>query len=247
MNNKFIEEISLNQWQPLQTMLYDGWVLRFANGYTKRANSVNPIYTSTVDPNEKIAACERIYAAHHLKTVFKITPFVQPANLDEMLENRGYSLVDPTAVQILDLKTTKPPTHYHVEIDRQIGEAWLENFCQLNQIEDNAHQKTMKQMLDNLVADKGFFTLYEDGKVAACALGMIERNWIGIFDVVTSLDYRNRGIGEQLLLHLLQWGKVNGAKHSYLAVVLNNKPALRLYSKLGFKEIYRYWYRVREV
>ncbi|MDB5085123.1 MAG: family N-acetyltransferase, partial [Bacilli bacterium] len=38
---KMIEELTLNNWQPLQTMLYDGWLLRFAGGYTKRANSVN--------------------------------------------------------------------------------------------------------------------------------------------------------------------------------------------------------------
>lgn len=47
MDNKLIEELSLNHWQPLSTLLYDGWVLRFANGYIKRANSINPIHDST--------------------------------------------------------------------------------------------------------------------------------------------------------------------------------------------------------
>ncbi|MDM5336177.1 hypothetical protein QUF84_02870 [Fictibacillus enclensis] len=45
---------------------------------------------------------------------------------------------------------------------------------------------------------------------------------------------------------MLKWGKENGAKYSYLAVLLNNEPALRLYSKIGYSEIYKYWYREKE-
>lgn len=61
MNHKFIEELSLNHWQPLSTLLYDGWVLRFADGYTKRANSIQPLYHSTCGADEKIKTCEKIY------------------------------------------------------------------------------------------------------------------------------------------------------------------------------------------
>jgi hypothetical protein len=32
---KTFEELLLNMWPALQTKLYDGWILRFANGYTK--------------------------------------------------------------------------------------------------------------------------------------------------------------------------------------------------------------------
>jgi len=60
MDYKFIEELSLNHWQPLSTLLYDGWVLRFADGYTKRANSINPIHYSTCDLQEKIKECEKM-------------------------------------------------------------------------------------------------------------------------------------------------------------------------------------------
>ncbi|WP_307847902.1 GNAT family N-acetyltransferase [Metabacillus bambusae] len=89
-------------------------------------------------------------------------------------------------------------------------------------------------------------SLYYQGDVIACGLGVIEREYIGLYDIVTDINFRNRGFGEQLILNLLKWGKENGAKNSYLAVLLNNDSALRLYSKIGYSEIYKYWYRVKE-
>lgn len=102
------------------------------------------------------------------------------------------------------------------------------------------------QMLSNIVTRKCFISLYYNEEVIACGLGIIEREYIGLYDIVTASQYRNQGFAEQLILHLLKWGKDKGAKYSYLAVLLNNEPALRLYSKIGFSEIYRYWYRVKE-
>ncbi|GAK41769.1 hypothetical protein TCA2_4261 [Paenibacillus sp. TCA20] len=62
---------------------------------------------------------------------------------------------------------------------------------------------------------------------------------------MTDARYRNRGFGQQMILNLLSWGKDHGARFSYLAVIANNAPALRLYSKIGYTENYKYWYRVR--
>ena len=44
MNNHIhLEELAMNAWPAIQTYLYDGWIVRFANGYTKRANSVTAV------------------------------------------------------------------------------------------------------------------------------------------------------------------------------------------------------------
>ncbi|WP_339237584.1 GNAT family N-acetyltransferase [Oceanobacillus sp. FSL W7-1281] len=245
MHDKTIEELSLNNWQPLSTLLYDGWVLRFANGYTKRANSIQPIFYSTYELEQKIDVCEKIYSDNNLRPTFKITPFVQPENLDDILKEQAYSMVDYTSVQTIALDTISEPALHRVIIDEKINREWLDRFCQLNNVEEK-NKDTMMQMLSNIVTRKCFISLYYNEEVIACGLGIIEREYIGLYDIVTASQYRNQGFAEQLILHLLKWGKDKGAKYSYLAVLLNNEPALRLYSKIGFSEIYRYWYRVKE-
>ena len=91
---RIIEDASLNAWPPLKQQVLDGWLLRFADGYTRRANSVNAIYAGAAYPNaqdagekvaQKITQCESIYADSPLGCVFKITPLAQPDDLDALL------------------------------------------------------------------------------------------------------------------------------------------------------------------
>ncbi|MBD0304917.1 MAG: hypothetical protein ICV85_23015, partial [Tolypothrix sp. T3-bin4] len=67
-----IEEISLNAWPCLQQILYDAWILRFANGHTKRSNSVNSVYKGTGNVQDKIQRCQQVYSRKNLTTIFRI-------------------------------------------------------------------------------------------------------------------------------------------------------------------------------
>ncbi|GAA0383648.1 GNAT family N-acetyltransferase [Paenibacillus motobuensis] len=245
MDSKSIEELSLNHWPSLSTLLYDGWLLRFANGYTKRANSISPIYDCTYDLQLKIDECEKMYRGQQLPVIYKITPFVHPAHLDEVLAERGYLKHDMTSVQVLDLKHVRQPRLRSVKLSQEADLEWINDFCQMSQVGER-HIPTMTTMLDNIKGCKTMISLYADSRAVACGFGVIEREYLGLFDIVTHPDYRNQGYAGQMILHLLQWGKQHGARYSYLAVVANNAPALRLYEKIGYSEIYKYWYRVKE-
>jgi len=245
MDYRLIEEISLNHWPSLSTVLYDGWVLRFADGYTKRANCVNPIYASTLDVREKIRECENLYAAHRLPAVFKITPFVQPAHLDETLADMGYIREDAISLQLADLERIREPRPASAVVEEDVTSRWLDSYCRFENVDDN-DRTILERLLANIAAKKGFVTFRHDDRIVACGLGVVDRAYMGIFCIVTDIHYRNRGFGEQMLLRLLQWGKANGARYGYLQVHTKNEPALRLYAKLGFSEIYRYWYRIKQ-
>jgi ribosomal protein S18 acetylase RimI-like enzyme len=111
---------------------------------------------------------------------------------------------------------------------------------------DARHLPTMRMMLGSIVPKSGFFHLKEGTETVAVGLSVLERGFVGIYDIVIDADLRNRGLGTQMMRHILHWGQTNGAHTAYLQVMLNNPPALHLYQKLGFREIYRYWYRQKE-
>lgn len=241
-----IEELSMNALPALQMQIYDGWILRFADGYTKRANSINPIYSSYEEVNTKIEASELPYKKRNIKVVYKITPLASPSNLDQILETLEYRLVGTTSVQLMSLADLEVSSATNVFIYNEMPEARFDEFCRLNNICEK-DQPIFKKVLENIIPTTCFIFLTDEREsVLACGLGVLERDYIGLFNIVTDEGFRNQGHGAKLIRNLLYWGKENGAKNAYLQVVLTNEPALNLYAKLGFKEQYRYWYRVKE-
>jgi len=239
-----VEELAMNAWPSLQTLFYDGWVLRFSDGYTKRANSVHPLYSSSLNVEEKVQACEEIYQSKGLDVVFKMTASAQPEKLEQVLAAKEYKADSHTSVRVLELDgVDKAPAQTALLTEDYDG--WLPAFCKLSNIGGH-REPTLKQLLRNVVPARCFASIRHQGQVVACGMGVLQEQFVGLFDIVTDACFRRRGFGRQLMLNLLAWGKRNGAQTAYLQVMLNNEPALRLYSGLGFKEIYTYWYRIKQ-
>src|ERR1051325_10972334 len=178
-----IEELSLNAWASLQTLLYDGWVIRFANGYTKRANSVNPLYSSNIDIGEKLSFCESLYREQSLPTVFKLTAAVHPHDLDDRLDKRGYKKDSPTSVQTVDLEISDLQVSSTAELQESLSDDWLWNFCAMSAVSD-AHRNTLREILTNIIPRHCFVALTSNGRVVACGLGVLQSGYIGLFDIV---------------------------------------------------------------
>jgi hypothetical protein len=94
-----LEEAALNGLPALRTQYYDGWILRFADGYSRRANSVTPLYHSTMPLERKLAHCESIFEAAALPCIFKMTNASQPQDLDRHLKLAGFERDADTVVQ----------------------------------------------------------------------------------------------------------------------------------------------------
>ncbi len=239
-----IEELSMNAWPAMQTMLYDGWVLRSADGYTKRANSIYPLYDSTMDLDEKIGFCESFYRDLNLPAVFKMTEASTPTDLDARLDALGYRIDSPTSVQTLDLGMGKHEIPHGVDLKSNDTETWHEAFARMNNVSPD-RRATHENILRAILPDKCYASISMDGHIIGCGLGVLQAGYLGIFDIVIDPDHRGQGHGTRLMEALLAWGEQAGAKASYLQVMCNNEPALCLYEKLGFEEKYQYWYKIR--
>jgi len=104
MNSKQLEESSLKAWPAFQEIIYDGWILRFSEGHTKRANSVNTTHQSTLNLEKIVAHCEMLYQNRNHSPIFRITPSTSPPDLDLFLEMHGYRKIDPKSASSLALK-----------------------------------------------------------------------------------------------------------------------------------------------
>jgi N-acetylglutamate synthase len=243
-----IEEATLNAWPALQQMVYDGWLLRFANGYTGRANSINPVYAGSLPAVEKIGACERLYRARGLPANFRITPLVPP-DLEPVLEDQGYVARSLTSVQCLELDSKMPSQNGLTPAEMQAWERpsrpWLQACINLNEVPAHA-VPILWGILNNIVTPSRYLLLCRENQPIACGLAVVEERYAGLYKIATHPAQRGRGYGSQLVLSLLAWAKDQGARLAYLQVTAENAAAQRLYTRLGFVEFYRYWYRTQQ-
>lgn len=239
-----IEELSMNAWPALQTMVYDGWILRFADGYTRRANCIMPLYPSQKPVAEKVLKCEAIYQGLDMPVIYKMAGRTESAALDAELASYGYRAEADTSVQALDLNEWAAQSPSTVRLATDDDGEWQAAYQRLNHLNAHQHETHMK-LLRAMIPDKVYAAITVDGQIAACGLGVLEDGYLGIFDIFVDPNCRKNGFGEQIMRGLLGWGKQQGAHTSYLQVMLNNPPALSLYGKLGYREMYQYWYRVK--
>lgn len=242
MFERRIEEAGLNSWPALQQSLFDGWLVRFAQGYTKRANSVTPLYSSLLRAEEKIAWCEQLYREKRLPTIFRLLSFSDESQqLDQLLAQRGYTVLDRTLVWSLKLPSEPAPENPALRA-MALGD-WLPIYCQLSDRYSELQQVHHK-LLERISSPVIYAALYQNNACVACGLGVLEHEVFGLFDIVTDPEQRRKGYGTQLVTSMLHWGQQQGAQYAYLQVVATNRTAQHLYAKLGFQERYQYWYRL---
>lgn len=241
VTTRLLEELSFRTLPALDQGRYDEWVLRWSNGGSRRANSVNPLGPSTHPLTEKIARCEQWYSDREAAAIFRLTELADAA-LDGALAERGYSCSSATSVLTAELLDEK--AHEAVTMSAVPSDEWLRTIDHLTTADNGAIHKLRDQLLST-GGTSSFASIESGGRVTAIGLAIDLDGYTTIYNMNTAEQSRRRGFARAILETLMASGKAAGASRAVLQVMDANEPALALYRSAGFTTAYSYHYRQR--
>jgi N-acetylglutamate synthase len=237
-----VEETCLNAWPALRQVLLDGWVLRFSEGLTRRANSANPLRSPRETGNGLIAACEALYQKRNLPTIFRLPSIIDP-DLDERLEGLGYAHEGESCVRYGDLTGFEAGSDASVQLLSRPTREWFAAMATL-QNHTAEQRRTYRRIVGSIAIPAAFAALAIDGKFVALAYGAIHDRLLCYESVITDPRRQRRGYARRVVTSLAAWAKDQGAEGACLEVEAHNAAALALYNGVGLKtELHRYHYR----
>jgi ribosomal protein S18 acetylase RimI-like enzyme len=239
--NRRIEEAALRAWPADQQLLYDGWVARLSDGYTKRANSASLLYpTPAASDPATIARIEQLYRSRQLPGIFRLLSFSTPTALEELLAFSGYREADGTLVM-----TTSVPKGLAIDSDARVLDLaqGIQAHARMNGLSESA-LPAHRRILERIPGGAAFLGSFEGDTLVACGLSVEDGNLVGLFNIVTDPAHRRKGHGTRLVRAMLARAASRDTTTAYLQVVMTNAPAIALCESLGFTEAYRYTYRI---
>lgn len=241
-----IEELSLNAWPAINTSIYDGWLIRLSNGYSNRSNAVIPLYKSSINLHDKIEYCEDIYIKNKLIPTFKLYDYDEFNDLDDILASKNYASLYETSVQIAEIKEIDLEGIDGLEINYGYSDRWANEYILSRDITHGETVKNMKLILKAIVDESVFITYRYKNSAIGFGYGVFSRGHIGLNNIYVLPECRGRGIGKIIINGIFREAQKNGIDKAFLQVMKDNGSAMRLYSKMGFKEEYTYWYRKKQ-
>ncbi|SEK85658.1 Acetyltransferase (GNAT) family protein [Roseateles sp. YR242] len=245
------EQAGLNAAASPRETLIDGWLLRLSPGAAKRSRCVNALGTTGQLPlDDLLRRCRQSFQQAGLPLILRMTPFSQPAELDDWLAARQWRAFDPADVMVLptlDAFAAMNPADNadDASVEALSPEVYAAQVGAMRGSSEEEIQGHAARLTSAPVPHQAFCLRDVDAARTPLAYGQIavDGTIVGLFDILTPPQRRGRGYGRRLCIALLAIARQQGATEAYLQVGADNVPAQRLYSGLGFQTAYRYHYR----
>ncbi|MEU0789757.1 GNAT family N-acetyltransferase [Amycolatopsis sp. NPDC005961] len=224
-------------WPPLVEKLLGTWRLRWADGFTGRANSALALGDPGLPiPDALRAVCDFAHdrGIQPMVQVVRDSPneraIVAEGWFQATRHHRGHEVVVLTAPL-----TGASPVGGVVVHDEPTPEWWA---LTLGPGEDIP---AARSVLTGGKVGYGVATL--DGAAAGVVRGALVDGWLHVGRLEVDPAFRRRGLAKALMGALHAWGAEHGADRAVLQVAEGNSGALALYAGLGYAphHRYRYW------
>jgi ribosomal protein S18 acetylase RimI-like enzyme len=236
-----LESRLVNAWPSFEYQTYDGWMLRFAGGYSKRANSATPLAKGATLDDALLDHMIEQFLKANVRPTFRLNGLEHP-DADVLLKERGFIEVEPTRVMVAPIGSDCTPDS-DVLLQEEASDSWVRGASQ-SYGGDKADDAMLAQIVARIRQKAAFATLLLDDRPVAWGLGVAERGYVGLYDIVVAPDLRGIGLGRRVVGSLISWGCREGAHSAYLQVRAENEIAGSLYSTLGFETAYEYTHRL---
>jgi N-acetylglutamate synthase len=252
MNLKIAQQIEVagfSAWPCFEEELFEGWRLRFANGFTKRANSANASPQALTLTATDITEVERRYGGRGIETVFRLSSLPPLTELDTLLAARGYRSADRSSVMHMAIDNAEGRAKDKLDknkafIEESLSpEQWLDVYYAISG-KSTKHLGAHLQLLQAMPNHRLFFVLTQGGMAVCCGIGVVTDAYLGLFEIATRSTHQGQGLATRLCQNLLHWGQSKGAHSAFLQVEAINTRAISIYERLGFQNLYQYWYRI---
>jgi len=177
-----VERAGLASWPAASEQFLDGLLLRFSEGYTRRANCASAYTAGAMALADRIATCEAFFVAHALPPVFRlISAWPQPA-LDAALAEQGYALGDRTHVLTVGLADSAGLGGSAPFWRQGDASSWVEAYSQVSGMSPWQHDPLLR-ILRDIKGERLLCGLGCVEQPLACGLGVVEGGLLGLFDI----------------------------------------------------------------
>ncbi|HEX5319346.1 MAG TPA: GNAT family N-acetyltransferase [Stellaceae bacterium] len=236
------EETCGNAWPALREIVLEGWLVRFAEGVSRRLNSANPLSARAAASDAVIAETEAFYRRHEQPAIFRVPTLCPPA-VERALDKRGYTAEGETCVLHGSLDAMDSEIDPEIVLRPRADRIWFAAMAGLQGYGAEAAH-TYRRIVGAISLPASFASLAnKEGRIVSMAYGAIHNGMLCYDMVVTDARERRRGHSHKIVTALAGWAKARGATGACLQVVADNMPAKALYDAIGLKtELYRYQY-----
>ena len=178
--------------------------------------------------------------------------FHEPKNLNNELLSRGYQSVAETnalGIEIDEIESTTINNDFeYLFFNSRVDEIsdFLSKFSRWN-VED---QKIIQEINQRIIIPKKCYMLtkYQNKIIGTLLAVLVPKGYLYIGDVFVHPDYRRQKIATSMFNYLVkEWVVHNSVKTVWLQVEADNLNANKLYTKIGMKRIYSYYYMEKDL